>query len=113
VTGGESRIENREWILAAGIEMSGVAALLAPSQRRVVVDRTGLGGRFDIDLTYTPDAFSAASLKLRGVAPTQPDVDPNGPPLATALEEQAGLRLQRVRAPVEVVVIDRLEPSQN
>jgi uncharacterized protein (TIGR03435 family) len=39
--------------VAVGLEMARLAALLAPSQRRVVVDRTGLTGRFDIDVTYT------------------------------------------------------------
>jgi uncharacterized protein (TIGR03435 family) len=100
-------------IVAAGIEMRNLAALLAPSQRRPIIDQTGLTDRYDIDLTYTPEAFSAAARAVRGTPPP-PDVDPNGPPLATALEEQAGLRLRATRAPVEVVVIDRIElPTEN
>ena len=96
-------------IIGRGIDMKSLAALLAPSQRRAVVDQTGLSGRFDIDLTYTPEAFSQLSLAQRGgTAP--PGVDPDGPPLLTALREQLGLKLESKRVPVEVVVIDRIEP---
>jgi uncharacterized protein (TIGR03435 family) len=48
-TGGPGRI------LAFGLEMSALAALLAPSQRQPVVDQTGLTGRYDVDMTYTPE----------------------------------------------------------
>lgn len=99
-------------IIAIGVDIGAVAALIAPSQRPVI-DRTGLTGRYNINLTYTPEAFTAASLAARNGAP-MPGVDPNGPPLVTALEQQAGLRLQPIRAPIEVVVIDRIErPAEN
>ena len=94
-------------IIAIGVDIAAIAALIAPSQRPVV-DRTGLTGRYDINVTYTPEAFTAASLAARNGTP-MPGVDPNGPPLVTALEQQAGLRLQPIKAPIEVVVIDRIE----
>jgi uncharacterized protein (TIGR03435 family) len=97
-------------IVARGLDMAGLADLLATAPRRAVIDRTGLRGRFDIDLTYTPDAFSAAVLAQRPGATLPPGVDPSGPPLPTALHEQLGLRLESVRAPVEVLVIERAEP---
>jgi uncharacterized protein (TIGR03435 family) len=37
-------------------------------------------------------------------------VDPNGPTLFAALQDQLGLKLDAKRAPVEVLVIDRIEP---
>jgi uncharacterized protein (TIGR03435 family) len=97
-------------IVARGLDMAGLADLLAPNPNKPVIDRTGLAGRFDIDFAYTPDAFSAAAIAQRPNATVPPGVDPNGPPLATALREQLGLRLEPVRAPVDVLVITNLEP---
>ena len=68
---------------------------LAPKVNRVIVDRTGLTGNFDIELRWAPDDGQA--------------IDPNMPSLFTALQEQLGLKLEATRAPVEVLVVDRLE----
>jgi uncharacterized protein (TIGR03435 family) len=95
-------------IIGNGIEMTTLAGNLAVSLGRPVLDMTRLEGRYDIDMTYTPDAFSAAGLARRG-ASAFPGVDPNGPPLPTALAGQLGLKLESRRAPVSVLVIDRLE----
>jgi uncharacterized protein (TIGR03435 family) len=80
---------------------------------RPVVDRTGLQGRFDFTLTWTPDDSQFRSFGPRPPAPATPD--PNAPPgLFTAIQEQLGLRLERANAPVDVIVIDRVEkPSEN
>jgi uncharacterized protein (TIGR03435 family) len=68
---------------------------------RQVIDRTGLSGTFDFDVTYGTQAPA-----IDGAAPT--DV----PALATALREQLGLRLDGTRAPVDVLVIDRVAPPE-
>jgi uncharacterized protein (TIGR03435 family) len=94
-------------ILANGIEMRGLAVEI-PSQGRPVIDMTRLEGGFDIDLTWTPEPFTAAALARRGGTPF-PGVDPDGPTLTTALADQLGLRLESKRAPVPVVVIDSIE----
>jgi len=79
---------------------------------RPVVDKTGLQGRWDFTLTWTPDETQFASF---GVRIPSPSGDPNAPPvLFTAVQEQLGLKFDSVRAPVEVLVIDRVErPSEN
>ena len=97
-------------IVARGLDMAGFAELMAPNPRRPVIDRTGFSGRFDIDFTYTPETFSAAALAQRPGGTVPPGVDPNGPPLATALIEQLGLKLEPTRAPVDVLVVTHLEP---
>ena len=72
-----------------------------------MLDRTGLTARYDVDVTYTPEAFTAAALAQRNGTPP-PGVDPEGPSIFTALEEQLGLRLQSQRAPMDVLVIDAI-----
>lgn len=84
-----------------------LARELAQSLGRVVVNQTGLSGRYDLSLRWTPD--DAPPPMLNG-AP-----DPNAPPgLFTALQEQLGLKLEPAKGPVEVLVIDHIEqPSPN
>jgi uncharacterized protein (TIGR03435 family) len=79
---------------------------------RPVVDRTGLAGRFDFTLTWTPDDSQFGGMGVRVPAPSN---DPNAPPgLFTAIQEQLGLKLESTKAPVEVLVVDRVEkPSDN
>ena len=79
---------------------------------RPVIDRTGLQGRFDFTLNWTADESQFRSM---GVRVPPPPADGSGPPgLFTAIQEQLGLRLESVTAPVEVIVIDRVErPTAN
>ena len=76
---------------------------------RVVLDRTGLTGNYDFNLTWTPDQMPQRP-------PGAPDlpIDPNGPSIFTAVQEQLGLKLEGQRGPVEMLVIDRAEhPVEN
>jgi uncharacterized protein (TIGR03435 family) len=68
---------------------------------RVVVDKTGLSGRYDVALKWTPlDA--------------KPSPDADGAPLFTAIQEQLGLKLVPSKEPGQVLVIDHIErPSEN
>jgi len=92
-------------VSARGITMtqmvSGLARLM-PNVGRPVIDRTALTGAFDIDLIWTPDQPPANTVPGTPLPP----IDPNGPSLFTALQEQLGLRLESQRDEVEVLVID-------
>jgi len=78
---------------------------------RPVLDRTGLSGRFDFTLNWTPDEFQFARL---GIKIPPPDNSPTLPDLFTAFQNQLGLKLESTKALVEVLVIDRVEkPSGN
>ena len=93
--------------------MAEFANQLGQSAQRVVIDKTGLTGHYDIQLTYTP---TADQLPLVPPPPgvELPPIDPDGPSLFTALQEQLGLKLESSRAPVDVVVIDSIErPTEN
>jgi len=74
-----------------------LAGSLEGSSGRPVLNRTGLEGNYDVDLEWaaTPDAVDAVSI-------------------FTALQEQLGLKLESSRAPLDVLVIERVErPSEN
>ena len=66
-----------------------------------MVDQTGLTGRFDFTLRWTPDTARA----------DEPNAEPG---LFTAIQEQLGLKLEATKAPVDVLVIDHVDkPSGN
>jgi uncharacterized protein (TIGR03435 family) len=90
--------------IAGGATMRQLAANLSVRQERLVFDKTGLTGRFAFTLAWTPD-----HIPTEAPPPGIPPIDPNGPSLFTALQEQLGLKLQPAKAPVEVLVIDRIE----
>ncbi len=78
---------------------------------RPVVDQTGLVGRFDFTLAWTPDDSQYGG--RGGQAP--PPATGNAPPdLFNAMQEQLGLKIESTKAPVDVLVIDHVEkPSDN
>jgi uncharacterized protein (TIGR03435 family) len=88
-----------------GYPLTLFANALANQVARVVIDRTGLTGNWDFELTFTPERVRQQA--LAGNAPT--GVDPNGPSIFTAIQEQLGLRLESTKAPVKVLVIDHVE----
>ena len=70
----------------------------------LIVDKTGLTGAYDWTLNWTPDTIAQG-----GDAG-----DVGGPSLFTALQEQLGLKLEKTKAPVEVLVIEHVErPTGN
>jgi uncharacterized protein (TIGR03435 family) len=87
--------------------LSVLARELAQALGRVVLNQTGLSGRYDLTLRWTPD--EAPSPMLNGAS------DPLAPPgIFTAIQEQLGLKLESKRGPVPVLVIDSVEmPSAN
>jgi uncharacterized protein (TIGR03435 family) len=89
-----------------GFPLSQLAVTLSGLVQRIVIDRTGLSGTYDLDLSWTPDVLP----QNPAGAPPLPPIDPNGPSLYTALQEQLGLKLESQRGPVEVMVIDSVQP---
>ncbi len=85
--------------------MTDLATMLARYMDRPVVDRTGLEGMFDVKLRWVPDNSRAAS-----GGSTQ---DPGS--IFTAVKEQLGLRLSSGKAPIDLLVVDRVEklPTEN
>jgi len=69
------------------------------------VDRTGLTGFFDWDLAWTPQLFLQQSFDHDRF----PTIDPGGPSLFTALQEQLGLKLESQSGEQTALVIDRID----
>jgi len=90
-----------------------VASSLMPWVGRLVVDRTGLSGTFDLTLKWTPDRLPQGFDK-KIAAGGLPPADPDGPSIFTALQEQLGLKLDSQKSAVEILIIDRAEhPIEN
>jgi uncharacterized protein (TIGR03435 family) len=79
---------------------------------RPVLDQTGLTGRYDFQLNWTPDDSQFGGMGAKVPPPTDAaDAPPN---LYTAIQEQIGLKLEATKAPADVMVIDHAEkPSAN
>jgi uncharacterized protein (TIGR03435 family) len=90
------------------IPMAMFIGFLRGETGRPMMNRTGLTGRYAVELKWTPFRTPAAS----GVEVSQPDG--RGESLFTALQTQLGLKLESSKGPVEHIFIDRLErPSEN
>lgn len=81
-----------------------LASALRSAAGREVVDKTGITGTFRVNLTFAQPATAGAD------APTADTL----PSIFTALQEQLGLRLEPSRAPMRVLVVERIErPTPN
>jgi uncharacterized protein (TIGR03435 family) len=103
--------------------MAQFAGLLGNQLNQPVVDKTSLTGKYDFAVEFAPDPNS-----FRGPGggplppppagdhgpggPTIPGAsDPTGVPLAGALQQQLGLRLQSTRAPLDILVIEKINKT--
>ncbi len=92
---------NRLHIVGSDDTISLLARELAQKLGRVVLNQTGLSGRYDFSLRWTP-ADATVSV---------PDAPPD---IFTAIQEQLGLKIESTKGPVPVLVIDSVEmPSAN
>jgi uncharacterized protein (TIGR03435 family) len=84
---------------------------VSPRVGRMVLDRTGLEGSYDLEVEFSPEA-QAMSAGDSPAGPDRPAAD--RPSIYTALQEQLGLKLESRRGPVDVLIVDRAElPTAN
>jgi uncharacterized protein (TIGR03435 family) len=100
-----------------GCSMEVLAVVLARNLRRPVMDKTGLTGRYDFEMKWTPDSIEGQGQGLPVVPGEKPEgsaaSDP-GTSMLAALQQQLGLKLESQKAPVEHLTIERAEkPSAN
>jgi uncharacterized protein (TIGR03435 family) len=104
----DQTIHRRGFLTERNATMPDFAGMLQSSMLdRPVIDQTGLTGRFDFALQWTPDQQSSGTAKT--------DDDSSAPPdLFAAIQQQLGLKLEAARQPADVLVIDWVErPSEN
>ena len=88
-----------------GISISVLTNFMEYHLHRTIVDKTGLTGKYDVNLTWAPDRDTSD--------PSAAAAD-TAPSFFTAFEEELGLKLQPDKGPVDTLVIDQIEqPSEN
>ena len=89
---------------SGGVNLGELAITLSRRVGRPVINRTGLAGEFQFELSWLQDMQAAAA----------PAAANAGPSLFTALQDQLGLKLESSRGPVEFLVIESVErPTPN
>jgi uncharacterized protein (TIGR03435 family) len=112
---GDNRFEGRK------LGVSVIADALSRFADRPVIDMTGLTGKYDFDMLFSPDDFRAMMIRATiasGI--TLPESvlkvldNSSGDTLFNAVEE-LGLRLESRKAPIEMLVIDEAQktPTDN
>ncbi len=102
------RVYQRRQITAQRAPLEYLTDALSQLLGRPVVDETGLDGKFDYKLEWTPDEFQTASAEnaVKG--------EESAPSLTSALREQMGLTMISKRAPAKIVVVDKAsKPDAN
>jgi uncharacterized protein (TIGR03435 family) len=96
-------------ITSSSRAMADLAEILYRYTGRVVVDKTGLQGNYTITLKFAPD--DSRSAVPSSETSSAPD---SGPSVFTALKDQLGLELKSDKGPVDILVIDHIDPpSEN
>jgi uncharacterized protein (TIGR03435 family) len=80
-----------------------------------VLDKTGLAGKYDFNLSFSRDERTSANFTGNPTAGPVDAVSDAPPDLFTAMQDQLGLKLEQKKIPMDVVVVDRAErvPKEN
>ena len=106
----------RGQVTGQALPMTSVVNMLSQQLHRTVIDKTGLTGKYDLELNWTPEEGEGMGPPPPAGGPqhADPPSDSSGPSIFTAVQEQLGLKLQSAKGPVETLVIDNVEkPSEN
>jgi uncharacterized protein (TIGR03435 family) len=102
-------------LVGNAVTLGRFASTVSPPLGRMVIDKTGLSGRFDIQMRWAPEPYESylpqSIIDMSGETLTP---DPSGPSFFSALQEQLGLRLETAKAPVEMLIIEHADrPKAN
>ncbi len=94
---------NNGIFMGSQVDLGSLVQTLGMISDRSIVDKTALTGKYDMEMKWSPEQGFRAPSESGGALP-------DGPSLFTAIREQLGLRLDSGKGPVEVVVIDSIQP---
>lgn len=101
----------RGLLSAEAIALPMLAQQLSQLLGRPVADRTGLNGFFQVHLEFAADPGQGSMGPAGELSPGDSN---NGPSIFTALQEKLGLKLESIKAPVDILVIDSIaRPAEN
>jgi uncharacterized protein (TIGR03435 family) len=89
-------------IAGEAVPVSTIAGILTGLAGHRVLNKTGLMGRYDVDLRYTPELGQPG-------ATSEPTDSHDGQSLFGALQTQLGLKLESTRGRIEVLIVDHVE----
>ncbi len=105
-----------------GASLDEFAKSLGDDMDRIVINKTGIAGKFDFRIEFTPDdqsmpsvvnAFRQRDAQSLDRTPIAPD-PAGGLSIFTAIQQQLGLKLDPSKGPRDFLVIDRVEkPTEN
>jgi uncharacterized protein (TIGR03435 family) len=108
------RMMGRGRFEAQGAQVGDLIDALSQHVGFTVLDETGLKGNYDFTLQWTPDDAPPAMATFGAGGPPGSEGAPppgaGGPSLFTAIQEQLGLKLEAQKGPVDVIVIDHIDP---
>jgi uncharacterized protein (TIGR03435 family) len=107
--------------------MTDFAKMLQMQLGHPVTDATGLKGKYDFELAWSPGAGGMLGRGMMMVAPPPPPggggapgpdapaMEDSGPTLMSAIQDQLGLKLEPKKGSVEMIVVDHIEkvPTEN
>jgi uncharacterized protein (TIGR03435 family) len=92
--------------VGTGLTTARIAFLASGEVGCMVIDKTGLTGQYDFKVDWVHDADPLRDPQAAEAS--------QGPTLFTAIEEQLGLKLVPAKAPVPLLVVDKVErPTEN
>jgi uncharacterized protein (TIGR03435 family) len=101
-------------MMACELPVRDLAIWLQSRLGRPVLDQTGLQGKYNLDLKWTPDVNSPEAMP--GQSPDADTAPPDalGPSIFTAVQEQLGLKLESTKSSQEAIAVVHIEkPSEN
>jgi uncharacterized protein (TIGR03435 family) len=103
---GRVRYGSQNVTMSQVVDILATTSMGALDPERPLFDQTGLSGKFDFMIEFTPE--------FHGPPPPNFQADSSGPSFFEALKDQLGLKLEATKGTVDVLVVDHVEePTPN